>query len=108
MSNTLSTKKNRNLLTDTDMLIIDKIDRTLLFPFTEKIDIINKLPTPARKTVHAPKPMNTFMVFRRYLNIFVKENMPSYDGKNLSRVAGYLWNKASKEDKQGYVEITKL
>lgn len=103
--------KSCNPLSDTDIQIIGMIDRKLLFPLSREIesDMKSKLQTQAKvkRTERPPKPMNNFMVFRRCLNHVVKKSLP-YDGKNLSRVAAHIWKQATNEEKQDYVELTKL
>ncbi|RGB38638.1 hypothetical protein C1646_691834 [Rhizophagus diaphanus] len=100
-----------NSLSNVDIQIIRTIDKKILFPLSEDIvsDMKSNLQTQAkvRRTNRTPKPMNKFLVFRRCLNHVVKKSLP-YDGKNLSRVAAHIWKEATMEEKQCYVDLTKL
>ncbi|GBB86805.1 hypothetical protein RclHR1_13230001 [Rhizophagus clarus] len=87
-----------NSLSYTDIQIVEKIDRNVLF---SSIFVDIDLPPPVKKGSRPPKPCNTFIIFRRYLNCFVRDHM-TYDGRNLSRVAAYIWRNASKSERAVY------
>ena len=85
---------------DADRQSIEKLPRNLLFPCSSKIA---DLEMPKKHT--APREMNSFIIFRRHLAQVAKDVNSSDDGKNLSRFASYIWNGASANEKQGYVDI---
>src|SRR5438105_2466387 len=84
------------------MKSLQKLNRNLLFPCSRSPD---ELEMPKKTSEAAPREMNSFIIFRRQLAYIFKQRKQSDDGKVLSRAASYIWNGASKSERQSYVLI---
>ncbi|RLN73138.1 hypothetical protein BBJ28_00002798 [Nothophytophthora sp. Chile5] len=89
-----------------DIPQLEREDFKRMRPQSRCTTVVTPPPAPTAKPNRPPKPVNTFLMFCRYVRIMVDH--PNTSAKDASKILGDMWQKLSEKDRASYIPMTEL